>query len=173
MRAALAYILSTVLALVLIWGVLRIGNRLSASPALQKDWVVSFTEVAPSCKIPLEQTLHTLQMRLDQSGESIVWKEDDPHAHRREEPLLHLQGKINRDGSFDLSGTLNDPQYEESCGKIYLSWRGKKIKEVLRGQVKFISEQCALCPEGTTWVASPRLHSEGVGVSPSIYSIGE
>lgn len=165
MRAALAYILSTLLALLLIWGVLRLGNRLSASPALQKDWVASFTEIAPGCKIPLEPVFHTLQMRLDQSGESIVWKENDPHTHRQNESLLHLQGKINRDGAFNLFGVLNDPQYEESCGAIDVSWRGQKIKETLRGQVKFISEQCVLCPEGTTWIASPKLHTESLGLS--------
>jgi hypothetical protein len=156
MRSASIYILATALAVTLIWGVIRFGNRLSAPPALPDSWLGSIAKISPQCELPVEEKF---PLTLSQSGESLGLRWD-------QSPYWELHGKMDREGKFRLAGRFKWRR-QPNCRRIRMVWEGRIIGGEMLGKMLFTSEYCSICPEGIELTARPQTREEpGINEAP-------
>ncbi|MBI2344242.1 MAG: hypothetical protein HYV02_07935 [Deltaproteobacteria bacterium] len=138
------YLLVTVVAVAMIWGVIRYGHRLSAPPALPDQWMIAEASLTQECRL-LRPRAYPLVV--EQSGESlnVVWA-GSPH--------WAFHGKIDRQGRFHLSGRLMQ-HAEPGCRRVRMTWEGIADQTTFAGTVRIVSPGCPLCPEGLHLTATP------------------
>ncbi len=148
MKTHWIYLLVNGTAVLLIWGLIHYGNRLEAPPALPHHWTARGISLGTDCRLfPSPE----YKLTLSQSGEklSLVWNQS---------PFLELHGKMDRQGAFELSGTLTGRK-REACKRAKVRWRGRADPTAMEGRLALLNDTCPLCPGGMELKATPRLIS--------------